>query len=90
MMLTLSCARRSKEKKSRDLVLGRDNQKSLAHGQSPMICKVVLGERRRGQKLGKPGMMQDKKDLVGRRLRKHFHMKILIFGVHSVFQIQFQ
>ena len=87
--LTTTHAWRSKEK-NRDLVLGRDNQNSLAHGQSRMICKVVLGERHHGKELGKPRMMQDKKDLLGRQLKKHFHMKILMFGGHAIIQIQFQ
>ena len=63
--LTPSHAWRSKEKNSRDLVLGRDNQNSLAHGQWQMICKVVSRERQRGQELGKPRIMPDKKDFVG-------------------------
>ena len=53
--LTPSHAWRSKEK-NRDLVLGRDNQNSLAHG----------------QEFGKPGMMQGKKDLVGETVEKAF------------------
>ena len=69
--LTPSHAWRSKEK-NRDLVLGRNNQNSLAHRQSWMICKVVFGERHRGQELGKPRTMWDKKDLVGETVEKAF------------------
>ena len=69
--LTTTYAWRSKEK-NRDLVLGRDNQNSLAHGQSRMICKVVLGERHHGQELGKPRMMQDKKRSCGETIEKAF------------------
>ena len=68
---------------------GKFIQNSLSHGQFLITCEVVSTWLHRGQVGSISWWIFAKKDLVGSRLRQHFHMKIWILYTHGIFHIQF-